>query len=197
MSEFTAVRAVSVTLLALLETEITNSTDPQLAGVDIHLDSVKKMRADSETGISLWLYRMMREPDTLNRPPERVGPATLRHRPMPLTLHYLVSAVIDDPRDEQVLLGKVVQVFHDHAIITAAELKDTLEGEDQQLRLIFEALTLEELARVWDSLNEPYQLSLSYAVQVVTIDSDRDLALRPPVVKEIHELHQIVERPGP
>jgi uncharacterized protein DUF4255 len=198
VSEFTALRAVSLTLQALLDAEITQSSDPQIKGVQIHILSPKVVREKEKTGISVWLYRVQREPDTLNRPLERIAPAQLRHRPMPLTLHYLVCAIFEEPKDEQALLGKVVQVFHDHAILGGSMLKDSLMGEDHELRLVLEALTLEELARVWDSLNEPYQLSLSYAVQVVEIDSDRDIVQRPPVLTTSTLHHQIlgeVEQP--
>jgi hypothetical protein len=182
MSDFTAIRAVSITLQALLEAGITNATDPQLAGVKIFLQSPKFLREEKEPGISLWLYRIQREPDTLNHPPERISASTLRRQPMPLTLHYLVCAVFEQPKDEQALLGKVVQLFHDQAIVRGAALKDALEGEDHELRLVFEALTLEELARVWEAIDEPYRISLSYSVQVVTIDSDLDLVQQPPVL---------------
>jgi hypothetical protein len=158
--------------------------------VQIQLFSPKVMREKEKTGISIWLYRVQREPDTLNRPVERLTPSQLRHRPMPLTLHYLVCAIFEEPKDEQALLGKVVQVFHDHAILGGSMLKDSLQGEDQELRLVLEALTLEELSRVWDSLNEPYQLSLSYALQVVEIDSDRDIVQRPPVLTSTIIPHQ-------
>jgi len=196
VSEFTAMRAVSMTLQSMLDAEITQSSDPQLKGVPIHLFSPKVVHLKEKTGISLWLYRVQREPDTLNRPQERITPTQLRHRPMPLMLHYLVCAVFDEPKDEQALLGKVVQVLNDHAIIRGSALKDSMQGEDLELRLVLEALTLEELARVWDSLNEPYQLSLSYVVQVVEIDSDRDIVQRAPVLVGTTLANQILERTG-
>ena len=192
MSEFTALRAVSLTLQSMLDAEITQSSDPQINGVKVFLLSPKAVREKEKSGISVWLYRVQREPDTLNRPPERISPSQIRYRPLPLTLHYLLCAVLDEPKDEQAILGKIVQVFHDHAILRGSALKDSLQGEDHELRLVLEALTLEELARVWDALNEPYQLSLSYVVQVVTIDSDRDLVQRPPVLSGVTQHHQIL-----
>ena len=191
MSQFTAVRAVSMTLLDLLQREV--RSENELADVTVRLDSPRVMRKDNtESGISLWLYMMRREPDTLNRPPERPATSQVRRRPLPLTLHYLVCAFRKHPEDEQTILGKVAQVFHDHAIIEPGDLTDSLTGEDLQLRVVLDAPTLEELARVWDSLNEPYQLSLAYTVQVVSIDSDRDAALRPPVLVSTQQPAQIV-----
>lgn len=192
MSDFTAIRAVSLTLHSLLEREITKSDNAEVAGVKVYLDSPKVLRPDRMPCISLWLYMIRREPDTLNRLPERPTASHVRRRPLPLTLHYLVCALHADPASEQTLIGRIAQVFYDHAIVTAAELANSLAGEDQELRLVLDAPTLEELARVWDSLNEPYQLSLAYTVQVVSIDSDLDAALRPPVLESTQQPAQIV-----
>ena len=194
MSDFTALRAVSITLRDLLVQEITHSANPhtQVSGTEILLESPKEVRREKRKGISLWLYMIRREPDTLNRPLEHPTPSLVHRRPLPLTLHYLVTAMHDHPEDEQVLLGRVAQVFHDHAILTAGDLRDTLTGEDLELRVVLDAPTLEELARVWDALNESYQLSIAYTVQVVSIDSDVDAAMRPPVLVSRQQPSQIV-----
>lgn len=197
MSDYTAVRETTQALEALLEQEITNSTDPQLAGVTIHPESPREMREKKFTGISLWLYRVSREPDTLNRVPERITPNRLRPQPIPLTLHYLITPMRDQTRDEQTLLGKVVQVLHDHAIISGPEVGAVLDADGTELHIALDGLTLEDLARVWDVLKEPYQLSIVYVVQVVTIDSDRDLVLRPPVLNATEQVYQIVGRNEP
>ena len=87
MSEFTELRADSLTLQSMLDAEITQSSDPQINGVKVFLLSPKAVREKEKSGISVWLYRVQREPDTLNRPPERIGPSQIRYRPLPLTLH--------------------------------------------------------------------------------------------------------------
>ena len=192
MSDYTSLRAASIAIQQLLKDEITNSTDPQIKNVDVFLYSPKQMKDKPKTGISLWLYRVTREPDTLNREPRRVGPSQVRRRPMPLTLFYLITPMRGEPEDDQALLGKIVQVLHDHAIMRGAEVGPVLGADGTELRIVLDGLTLEELARVWDVLKEPYQLSVCYAVQVVTIDSDLDVAVRPPVLTSDESLYQIV-----
>ncbi len=192
MSDYTSVRAASLALQSLLKAEITNSTDPQLKTNDVFLYSPKLMKEKNKSGISLWLYRITRESDTLNREPERVGPTHLRRVPFPLTLFYLVTPMRTEPEDEQMLLGKIVQVMHDHGVLRGAQVGPVLAADDTELRIVFDALGLEELARVWDVLKEPYQLSICYAVQCVAIDSDLDVAVRPPVLTSDERMHQIV-----
>ncbi len=194
MSDYTSLSAASLALQKLLKQEITDSTDPQLSGVDVFLYSPKRMKEENEEGISLWLYRVNREPDTLNRPPERIGPNLLRHQPMPLTLYFLITPMLAKPQDEQAVLGKIVQVLNDHAIVGGAEAGPVLGADGTELHIALDGLTLEELARVWDVLKEPYQLSVCYLVQTVRIDSDLDLSLHPPVLTGEDRVHQIVGR---
>lgn len=185
MSQFTAIRAVSKTLQLLLQDAITNSPDPQVQGVPIELASPRELR-DAATNaavnaVSLWLYRVARNADLLNAPPERVDDVLTR-QPLPVNLYYLVAPITATSDNEQALLGKVLQVFADHTILGGTDLQDDLEGETTELRLTFETLTLEELTRIWTSLGEPYQLSASYRVQVVRIDS----ALAPIEVRPVY-----------
>jgi Pvc16 N-terminal domain len=195
MSDFTAIRSVTRTLEALLKAMVTDSSDPQLASVAIDLRSPKEMRLANATGISLWLYRVTRDPDTLNEPPRRISPTEERRAALPLHLFYLVTPLATNVADRQALLGRVVQVFNDHAQLRGPLLKDTLEDTDEQLRLTFETLPLEELTRIWNALDEPYELSVTYAVQVVRIDSDREpLRVSPVLVKETTYV-QIVGQP--
>jgi hypothetical protein len=177
VSEFTAIRAVSKTLQALLQDAITNSPDPQLRNVPIELSSPRELR-DAASGnpvnaISLWLYRFARNGDLLNHPPERVDDKVLP-QPLPLDLFYLIAPITATSDNEQALLGRVLQVFADRAIVRGTDLRDDLEDEPTELRLTLETLTLEELTRVWSALDEPYQLSASYRVQVIRIDSAQE-----------------------
>ena len=196
MSDFTAIRAVSLTLKALLKRYITDVNEPQLSGVGIDLKSPKEMQqGQGSLGVSLWLYRVVRNGDMLNQAPERPQPNHLAHRPLPLTLHYLVTPITDEPQAKQALLGRVLQVFHDHATLRGTDLQDTLSGSAEQLRIALETLTVDELARVWDSLDEAYMLSVSYTVQVVEIASDLEPVQSTPVVVKESTYAQILSSP--
>lgn len=193
MSDFTAIRAISLTLKELLKANITDSTEPQLAGVAIELISPKEMqRAHEGVGVSVWLYRITRNSDLLNEPPERPQPNQLAHRALPLTLHYLITPITDDPEAKHAILGRTLQVLNDHAVLRGADLQDTLMGSADQFRVVLEALTVDELARVWESLEEDFQLSAPYAVQVVRIDSDLEPVQATPVTTKKTTYAQIL-----
>jgi hypothetical protein len=182
MSDFTAIRAVSLSLKGLLKHAITDNPDPQLSGVPIDLRSPKELSGAGATTVSLWLYRVARDPDALNRPGLRNAPNQRLYQPLPIHLYYLVTPMSAQPDDEQVLLGRVLQVCNDHAVLRGADLQDSLAGSDEQLRVTLETLSLEDLTRIWYSLSEPYRPSVTYEVQVVSIDSDLEPKQTPPVL---------------
>jgi hypothetical protein len=130
--------------------------------------------------------------ELLNEPPERRGPNQIARTPLPIILHYLVTPVSGDPLTKHRLMGRVLQVFNDNAILRGAILQGTLKGTSEQLRIALEALTLEELSLVWDALSEPYELSVTYLVQVVKIDSDLELVKAPPVLERDATYSQVL-----
>jgi hypothetical protein len=193
LGDFTVIRAVTETLQTILEDGITKSPDPQLNGVQIDLRSPKEMREDhNATGISLWLYRVGRDADLLNRPPERISPTQVRRSSLPVRLYYLVTPLVSKPEDRQTLIGRVLQLLNDHTQLRGADLQDSLIGSSDEFRVNLETLTLEELTRVWFSLSEPYDLSVSYEVQVVSIDTDDEAVEEPPVLVRTSRYEQIV-----
>jgi hypothetical protein len=172
MSEFTVIRAVSGTLKELLKAHITDSNEPQLNGVPIDLRSPKEMReANQAKGVSLWLYRVVRNSDLSNHRPPRPAPDQLSRYKLPIDLYYLLTPIAADSIDEQILLGRILQTFNDHSILRGADLKNTLKDTTEELRLILETPSVEEQTRIWHSLLESYQLSVTYLVQLVSIDS--------------------------
>jgi hypothetical protein len=173
VSDFVVVREVSRSLKALLDKQLNPITDPQLPNpaVTVSLQSPKEL--EHEGGLSLWLYRVTRNPELTNSPPSRPTINQLGRTPLPLDLCYLVTPVKQDPETDQVLLGRVMQTFYDAAVLRGADLSPPLQASGAELRLTLESLTLEQIAEVWHALHEPYQLSIAYHVQGVLIDSAR------------------------
>jgi uncharacterized protein DUF4255 len=193
MSDYTVISAVSNTLKEILKQNITLSPDAELNGVEIYLLSPKEMQdAGNSVGISVWLYKVSRMAEMLNEPPERIGPNQVARVPLPVLLFYLVTPITSDPETRHTLLGRVLQVLNDHAILRGSDLQGVLEGTVEQLRVNLEALSLEELSLVWEALSEPYQLSVTYLVQVAKIDSDLEPVKSSPVIEKEATYSQIL-----
>jgi hypothetical protein len=150
VGDFTAISATSHTSRKLLETYITNETTAPLAGTPIDLRTPQELRvAGVQNAVSLWCYRVVRSADVLNRPETRIPPDRVKRRPFPIELHYLITPLATAAADEQTLMGRVVQVLHDYAIIGGANIPASVAAQlPPELRVNFEALTLEELTRV-------------------------------------------------
>lgn len=182
----TALRACSVTMRELLrqalviDPELDMFFDPGQGGsMVVSLDTPQELVNLQREGVSLWLYRIRRDEQTLNLPPRRLGPDRVLPPPLPLRLHYLVVPIVDHatrpqaPELEQHVLGKILQVFNDGSNLRGSTLLDDLAGLDLEMYVRLEPMTLEEITRVWEALDLSYQLSVSYEVSVVPIASGR------------------------
>jgi hypothetical protein len=104
-----------------------------------------------------------------------------------LRLHYLMTPIVaadqngSGPSMEQAIIGKVLQTFHDHPLLSGTLLSDDLVGTGAEIAARLEPLGLEEITRVWDALEASYQLCISYEVSVVMVASDSEAADLVPV----------------
>jgi hypothetical protein len=198
---YQALFATSETIRKFIELGIKN-----LSGVSVSyqalLNTPEELRANSKEGVSIWLYRINRDPDRLNDPPERVGWDRMRPAPLPLRLHYLMTPVTNNTStqlgsaaDEQLLLGRILQLFHVHSVLRGTDLQADFAGTSVELRLRLEPMSLEEITRVWEALEGSYQLSVSYEVSLVNIESDQEPELAEPVTVAMPEYGIIVSGP--
>lgn len=192
MADFETLKDVTKALQDLLKEHITNNPQPQLTGVKIDLRSPKEMREDNKAiGVSFWLYRVTRNADLLNLPAPRPALDQALRRPIPLDLFYLVTPIAASAGDEQLLLGRVLQTFNDHSILRQTELgADFPEG--YELRVVLETPSVEEQTRIWHALEESYQLSVTYLVHVVPIDTAHEPRRVSPVLRRENDYRQIL-----
>jgi hypothetical protein len=146
----------------------------------VTLDTPQELEDHNKEGVSLWLYLVQREEFTLNRPLRRLAPDRIVPRPLPLCLHYLITPLVDNEVRadatalEQLVLGRVLQLFNDEPSLSGARLLATLADSGLELNVRLEPLSLEEITRVWEALDRPYQLCVSFEMSIVPIDSARD-----------------------
>ncbi|MFC4158628.1 DUF4255 domain-containing protein [Chitinimonas lacunae] len=195
----TAIRDVSQSLRRFVELalqddpELSPYFDPADPNPDaigtmiVTLDNPQELEEKENEGVSIWLYLLQREECTLNRPLRRVAADKLERRPLPLRLHYLITPLVDhstrnDATElEQLILGKILQTFHDESSLSGARLLASLAGSGLELFMRLETLSLEEITRVWDALDKPYQLCVSFELSIVPITSGQDAEQVKPV----------------
>jgi hypothetical protein len=189
----TAIRAFSLTLRELVTNHLKNDInlsaffDPSGGGTMLVSLLGPEELSSKDEGVSLWLYRIERDEQTLNLPPRRSARDRLVHEPLPLKLHYMVVPVVDvsqrqdGPELEQNIMGAVMQVLHDHTIVRGSDLQGDLAGSSEEMHIRLESLDLDQMSRMWEALGHSFQLCISYEVSVVPIDSAHQPKTAPPV----------------
>jgi hypothetical protein len=200
---YTALRATSQTIAQFIEARF--QADPLLSaffsggGMVVSLNNPHEMTEKPSEGLSVWLYRIIRDDQRLNDPPVRLSATELQPPPLPLRLHYLMTPVTNsatgNPDTEQLILGKVMQLLHGAAVLRGADLKAEFSGTEVELHIRLEPLGLDEITRIWEALEGSYQLSVSYEVSIVDIMADREPERLTPVEVVMPEYGLIVS-PG-
>ena len=200
LAMYTALIATSETLRERLRASFRADVGPSgLAALfggtlDVSLATPRDMQGVQQ-GLSMWLYRVMRDDTRLNDPPTLHplpgGAVEVVPPPLPLRLHYLMTPLVDDgPETEQRILGRLLQLFHTVPTLSGADLRGDLTGTAAQIHVRMEALSLEETSRVWDALDGDFRLSVSYEVTLANIDNDVQPASAP-LVESVRSQHAL------
>jgi len=168
-------------------TYLRNSYPQALAGLDMP-DCAFELVSSGElagepgdaTRITLYLYRI-----TVNEHSRQIHAAsasTARPTPLGLDLHFLMSAWASNARDEQTMLAWSIRQLHMFPILDASSLSPEAGwGANEVIQVIPAELSTEDVMRIWDALDPPYRLSVSYIARLVRLDPDSQRQSRPVV----------------
>ena len=166
--------------------------------------------SEEDARLNLFMYYVSLNPALRNLDLPSVDAAGNRvsNAPLALNLHYLVSAYggrTGVPLTTEVLLGWAMKVFHDNAVVPSATIQAALDalagpppslsaaalavadstnplsGQIEHIRITPEALTTEEIYRLWPAFNAPYRPSTAYQVSVVVIQDTTPVPVARPV----------------
>ncbi len=186
MGDYTVLAEAGESLAGILWEEI--QIDPQINSLidnenRISLDSPFDLQDNDSVKLSIYLYRITENASTKHQFPVQGNGAQLRKPPLTLDLHYLVTPLVGTVTDQQIILGKVMQIFYDRAILQGTDLTGSLAASGEEVRLILNPVALEETTRVWQAMEMSYRLSLVYLVRVVMVDSRREQFVQPVVTR--------------
>jgi hypothetical protein len=186
MATTDVVRDVGDTLVYLLRAGIPAAiVDPANIFVAT-LDQFDKLHTPAKPTISIFLYSIAVNAETRNGP-RRTRPDGSTTRPLlPLQLGYLITPWAKEARDEYRIVGRILQVFYDHAELGPADLQGSSWSPEDSVQLILESLPPEEHYRIWDTTDLPYRLSLTYLARVIGIEPGESVAAVP-VLQAIFE----------
>lgn len=174
-----------------ITTYLRNSYPRELAGLampDCGFDLISSGELagepDDATRITLYLYRI-----TVNEHSRQMHGTTgavSRPTPLGLDLHFLLSAWAGNARDEQTMLAWAIRQLHMFPILDASSLSPEAGwGANEVIQVIPAELSNEDVMRIWDALDPPYRLSVSYIARLVRLDPDAPQAGRPVVATRL------------
>jgi hypothetical protein len=114
-----------------------------------------------------------------------------RTAPLTVDLYYLLTAhPVPDLLGAHRALSRAMRVFYDHGILRGSLLRcePTNDApskgltEDSVLRVTLNPITMEDMTRIWSVFPDtPYEISVTYLVTPVPIESARTLTTAPVV----------------
>jgi hypothetical protein len=195
-SHVETIRDVSRTLLDLLKNNLTDIEDrigllsPKNAGNNL---------------LTLFLYKVTENPDLKNAQHVVVqrpdGSLVERRAPLSLDTYYLLTAHAPEQPDlleAHRALSRAMRVLYDNGILQGSLLRSenpsTGLTERSILRVTLNPISMEDMTRIWSVLPDtPYEISVTYLVTPVEIDSALEFT-GAPVVDQIHEHgHRVAE----
>lgn len=145
-------------------------------------DSFHTLEPTPQPTCTIFLYRVGVNPVMRNGPRVTLGNGRTTRPLLPVELSYLITPWANDPRDEHLILGLILQALYDRAELGHADLVGSSWGPDDSVQLVLETLTLDEHFCIWDTVQMPYRLSLTYMARVVGIEPGEQTNA-PPVVQ--------------
>lgn len=172
---------VSRTLEQVLSNAMSTLTPPPAPIAQV--DDLAGVIPTAPPRLTMFLYEVCEDPSMRNRSRIREAAAgsgyQLRKPPMALILRYLLTAWGGDRITEERMLGRVMHVLYDDAILSGPTLLGSLAGLNEPINVTLAPLSLEERTRVWWSIQKPYRLSLNYELRVANLDSESVIAAEP------------------
>lgn len=175
MATYQAIAAVSQALKGLLDRALPKDEFPDAA---IKLLQPAEYANGMAEGVSLLLYRVAINQTQRNLPTRNAPDGTRYRPPLPVDLHYLLSAWSDDADTQQCLLGWAMRLLGDTPVLAGNLINPfTLEKPvfraDESVELVSDPLPLEQWLALWATLTAKAAASMTYVVRMVQIDSDK------------------------
>lgn len=211
MSNYLSIAAVTATLKRLLDERLTDDENlpPQIEVSTLPLDKAATKAAENNANqVNIFLFQVIPNPALRNMggsafaPARNGGSVIIAHMPpVALELQYLITVYgenDDEDREDysrhrsQRLLGRVISIFHDNAVLDRAAIKNYLPNSNlhqqvEGLRITPEPLSVDDFTKIWNTFQTGYRLSVAYRIGVVQIDSSLNPRAPLPVLKRGRE----------
>lgn len=147
---------------------------------------------DIKNKLNLFLYQVTPNPSWRNMayPARDSQGDRTSNPPLAVNLHYLLSAYSREPLHAEIMLGFGMQLFHEAGVLSRNAVNAVLStanpdplqallitsGLAEQLEIIKltpEAMSTEEISKLWAAFQSNYRPTVAYLASVVLIETDQ------------------------
>ena len=173
-----AIGAIGQAILGLLSEACPK---PEFATARFELYQIGDFQSQLDEGITLYLYRVAVNGSRRNMAPVTTPNGKRFRPPIPLDLHYMMTAWAKTAAKQQRLLGWAIRALADKSILEASVLnhygpEDDIFKPAETVELILDQLTLQDLNNLWSATKFTPPLSVSYVARMVVIESMLEIA---------------------
>ncbi|OOG37427.1 DUF4255 domain-containing protein [Rhodanobacter sp. C05] len=209
MSNYLAVGGVSAVLRSLLADALTSSGPSSILGggpdaITASPPDLVPVGAHEQPRINIFMYYANLNPALRNAgfPARNAQGQAISNPPLALNLHYLVTAYGSTQFDPEILLAWAMKVMHDNPVVPRAIIQKALDEllaspnhentlingsmlaeQIENIRIVPETLTTEEIYRLWAAFQTNYRPTTSYQVSVAVIQDTNTYTANLPVRK--------------
>jgi hypothetical protein len=216
MSDFFAPAGVTAVLKWTLMSALPGSGLDAVLGTQANISALPpdrlKTGADETPQLNLFMYHVGTNPAwrNLDLPGRDASGQPISNPPLPLTLHYLLSAYGKSEFDAEILLGWAMQILNDTPVLSRSFVRNalvqmaaqpgassevqaiattTFPDQVESARLTPEDLPIEDMYRLWTAFQASYRSSAAYQVSVVLLQRTTPVrASLPVLVRNIQAL---------
>lgn len=176
------IAGVGKTLIHLLRDGYRALHAGSLQGLSFELFTTNSFENSPLNKVSLFLYRLEVDPTRRHKesPPRSFGDP--RRVALSVDLRFLLTVWVGDAEREHQVLQDCIEILERNAIIQRPQLDPEYPWEpDDALRVCIDALSHEDMMRLWDLLEPTYRLSVPYVVRSVKLTGIEERSA-PPVL---------------
>jgi hypothetical protein len=173
MATYEAIAAAGQTIIGLLGDACPK---PEFEGARFSLYQIKDFLSPMEEGLSLFLYRVAVNGSRRNLPPTTGADGRRYRPPIPLDLHYMLTAWGKTAEKQHLLLGWAIRMLQDVPVLHASLLNDYAADAEtfrtgETIEVILDPLNLQDMSNLatLTKLNPP--LSVTYVIRMVSVES--------------------------
>jgi uncharacterized protein DUF4255 len=186
MADYPVIGDVSETLRSVIDAGLASLMPPPT--VEVH--DLQGAIATSPAHVTICLYDVVEDPSAKNRPrrtsPGPFGSFRIDKAPMALLLRYLVTPWSGTRAADHQILGRVMQILYDGAIIHGLALQGGLAGTSEALKITMSPIPLQERVWLWQAVQKAYRISVTYEVRVVNLDAVEAQLVRPVAARDLN-----------